>query len=202
MRDDTFLKRVNHDRISSRQVDELIGLAHGLLADGVINHPEAEFLQKWLAANTDLSDQPLIHTLYDRVNEMLSDGCLCAAEQEELFEVLHDLTGKDFELGEILKSSNLPLCKPQPDLDFVGRRYTFTGTFLFGQRKDCEKAVIDRGAEAGSLTQATSFLVVGVYATESWKHSSMGNKILKAAEMRDRGVPISIISEAHWREYL
>lgn len=34
------------------------------------------------------------------------------------------------------------------------------------------------------MAQKTNVLVIGVYATESWKHSSFGNKILKAVEWR------------------
>lgn len=71
---DEFYNRVNGDRISSRQVDELIGISRGMLADGHINQAEVAFLQKWLAANASISDQPLIRTLYRRVNEILSDS--------------------------------------------------------------------------------------------------------------------------------
>ena len=35
--DERALNRVNSDRLQSRQVDELIGLARGLIADGSIN---------------------------------------------------------------------------------------------------------------------------------------------------------------------
>jgi hypothetical protein len=59
-----------------------------------------------------------------------------------------------------------------------------------------------RGAISGSLTKSTDVLVIGCYATESWKHSSFGNKIMKAAEMRNKGVPISIVSEEHWKAHL
>lgn len=45
-------------------------------------------------------------------------------------------------------------------------------------------------------------LTIGAYATESWKHSSFGNKIMKAVEYRDMGVPLSIVSEMHWKAYL
>ena len=34
-----------------------------MAADGDINQAEAEFLQKWLAANVAISQQPLIRTL-------------------------------------------------------------------------------------------------------------------------------------------
>ena len=40
---------VGQDRITSRQVDELVGLARGIAADGMVNQSEVEFLQKWLA---------------------------------------------------------------------------------------------------------------------------------------------------------
>jgi hypothetical protein len=45
-------------------------------------------------------------------------------------------------------------------------------------------------------------LVVGLYATESWKHSSFGTKIIKAVDMREAGAPIAIVSEAHWATHL
>jgi NAD-dependent DNA ligase len=202
MKDETFCNRVGNDRISSRQIDELIGLARGLIADGVLNHKEIEFLQTWLTANVSISDQPLIGTLYDRVEASLADGMVSREEHEDLFDALNSLADRNVDLGEVLKSTTLPLCKPPPEMDFVGRLYAFTGTFGFGQRKECEKAVLARGANVGGVTRNTDFLVIGVYATESWKHSAMGNKILKACELRDEGLPIAIVSEEHWRRYL
>ena len=68
---DKFYNRVSGDRISSRQVDELIGLVRGIAADGTLNVMEVEFLQKWLAANLAISDQPIIRILYERINEVL-----------------------------------------------------------------------------------------------------------------------------------
>lgn len=81
---DEFYNRVGGDRISSRQIDELIGIARGLVADGQINQAEAEFLQKWLAANAAISDQPVIRVLYQRVSEVLADGVLDEHEAAEL----------------------------------------------------------------------------------------------------------------------
>ena len=200
--DEAFYNRVGGDRINSRQIDELIGLARGLVADDVLNQREAEFLQKWLAANLGISGQPLIATLYRRVAEVLSDGVLDADEAAELCDTLDRFSKRDFELGETLKSTSLPLCDPAPVLVFDGRSYCFTGTFNYGQRKHCEAAVLERGGRVGSLTMKTNVLVIGVYATESWKHSSFGTKIMKACELRDEGVPISIVSEEHWAMHL
>lgn len=202
MEDDAFYNRVGGDRITSRQIDELIGIARGLVADGQINQAEVEFLQKWLAANVAISDQPLVHTLYDRVNAVLMDGVLDDEEKVDLLDTLNRFSNRDFELGEVLKSTSLPLCDPAPTLGFPGVRYTFTGTFNYGQRKHCEATVVERGGIAAGLTQKTNVLVIGLYATESWKHSSFGNKILQATEWRERGIPISIVSEEHWVQHL
>lgn len=200
--DPDILNQLGGERISNRQIDELVGIARGLAADGVINQAEVEFLQKWLAANVEISSQPIIRTLYQRVGEVLADGVADETERRELLETLSALADRDFELGEVLKATSLPLCDPAPVLSFPGRRYCFTGTFNFGSRKQCEEAVRSRGAETGSLTKSTDVLVIGLYATESWKHSSFGNKILKACEYRDAGEPIAIVSERHWTGYL
>ena len=197
-KDTAFLNRVGGQRIADRQIDEMIGLARGLIADGRIEQSEVEYLQKWLAANQAITDQPLIAKLYRRVAEILHDGVVDADEKTELLDTLNRFTTRDIELGEVMKSTTLPLCDPAPTLTFDGKRYCFTGTFTYGTRKACEGAVVSRGALAGSLTQKTSILVIGVYATESWKHSSFGNKILQACEWRDGGLPISIVSEDHW----
>jgi len=125
---DEMLNRLGNDRIGSRQVDELVGLARGLAADGDLNHPEVEFLQKWLAANVAVSQQPLIRTLYQRINDVLADGLVDAEEKALLLETLNSFSSRDFELGEVLKASTLPLCDPAPSLSFSGRAYCFTGT--------------------------------------------------------------------------
>ncbi len=199
---DSVINKLSSDRITARQIDELVGLARGIAADGDLNQAEVKFLQKWLAANTVVSDQPVIRTLYARINEVLADGVLDDDEKVMLLETLNNFSSRDFELGEVLKSSTLPLCDPAPALQFSGRTYCFTGTFMFGQRKHCESAVLKRGGQAGGLNRKTQVLVVGAYATESWKHSSFGNKILQASAWRDEGSPISIVSEAHWTAHL
>lgn len=201
-KDPELLNSFGRERISSRQIDELTGLARGLCADRVLNEAEVEFLQGWLAANMVVSGNPIIATLYDRVAEVLADGVADPDERQELLQALEDFSGNDIELGETLKSTTLPLCNPVPDLTFAGQAYCFTGTFSYGGRSQCEQAVVERGGTCGSLTRKTNVLVIGVYATESWKHSAFGHKIVKACEMRDSGIPISIVSEEHWTRFL
>lgn len=194
--------RFGNDRIESRQIDELIGLARGLIADGIINHQEVEFLQKWLVANGAVTGQPIISTLYKRVTEILADGIVDHIEMSELIDTLNRFATGDFELGETLKATSLPLNSPAPILSFTGQTYCFTGTFIFGKRKHCEDAMLERGAMIGGMTKKTNVLVIGAYATDSWKHSAFGNKILQACGLRDSGHPIALVSEEHWVGHL
>ncbi|MDQ7262261.1 BRCT domain-containing protein [Paracoccus sp. PS-1] len=189
-------------RIGEKQVHELIGIARGLLADGHLNDSEIEFLHRWLAANEGARSNPLVSQLIARLNASLADGVIDDDERRDLQETMMALTSNDFELGEVLKSSTLPLCNPAPEILLGGARMCFTGTFTYGTRRECEAAASALGASCGSLTQKTTYLVIGEYATESWKHSSFGNKIMQAVEWRDSGIPISIVSEQHWRRFI
>ncbi len=133
---------------------------------------------------------------------MLSDGILDEQECADLLETLNSFSRGDFEFGEVLKAASLPLCSPAPQLTFPGQKYCFTGTFRYGKRKDCEQAVLERQGSCGPLSKQTDILVIGLYATESWKHSSFGNKILRASAWRAEGIPISIVSEENWGKHL
>lgn len=150
----------------------------------------------------EVSQQPLIRMLYRRVDDALADGITDEDEKVELLDTPSRFANQDFEIGEPLKATTLPLCQPAPVLTFPGLRYTFTGTFNYGQRKHCEAAVIERGAAVGRIAQKTNVLVIGTYVTQSWKHSSFGNKISQAVEWREQGYPISIVSEEHWVSHL
>ena len=187
------------DRLVTRDCDELIGLARGLLADGHLVDSEVRYLYDWLQQHAGICDQPLFTGLLSTIRGILSDGVVDEDEKMELFDVLAQLTGPCLEGGELLQPASLPLTKPAPPLFFSGHRYCFTGTFMFGQRKDCQKVVVDLGGECGSLTKKTDYLVVGTYITESWKHSVCGNKILRAVELQEQGSEIAIVSEMHWK---
>jgi len=194
--------KYNRARLDDRQMTELIGMARGMIADGDLNDREVHFLHKWLAANEVITANPVIAKLVMRIEDVLADGVIDDEERADLIETLTAFTASDFELGEVLKATTIPLCDPTPNVLIPEHRFTFTGTFTFGTRKDCEAAIAERGGLAGSLTKSTRFLVIGEYATDSWAQSSFGRKIEKAAGMRDAGIPINLISEAHWRTYL
>jgi NAD-dependent DNA ligase len=194
---DIFTK-FNRKSIQDRQIDTLIGLSKGITANGVVDLPEAEFLQTWLIQNNH-SDNPIILNLLSKVSDMLEDGILDNEESSELFSILHSISGNKSELGELSKTSTLPLCSPPPRIQFHEKTFLFTGTCAYGTRKDCQSVIQTLGGvNAKTVTKTLDYLVIGTYVTDSWIHESFGRKIEKAIEYRDSGVPLSIITEAHW----
>ena len=193
-----IFNRLNRKNIEDRRIDTLIGLSKGIVADGIVNQTEAEFLLSWLIQNQGNSN-PIILNLLSKVAVMLEDGVLDEDESEELLSVLRKLTGEPGEIGEVAKSTTLPIDSPQPSVEFNGTIFLFTGTFAYGTRKDCHAIAESSGARVSkTVTKSLNYLVLGTYVTDSWAHETYGRKIEKAMEYQKTGCPISIITEEHW----
>ncbi len=188
--------------IDKRLIAELIGMARGIVADNVVDKTELMVLLKWLVANKEITQNPLINLLSEELVNVLNNQELTPKKLDDVVQILKKFTSDDFEIGEVLKATTLPFCLPEPRVLFSNKKFCFTGNFVFGSRKQCEGAVTERGGTAGALTQKTNYLVIGEYATDSWTHSNYGRKIEKAIRYRDRKIPIFIISEKHWRASL
>ncbi|MFC5697432.1 NAD-dependent DNA ligase [Pseudomonas sp. GCM10022186] len=193
-------------RIDRRSADALVGLAAGITADGRINQQEAEFLENWIASNLAHLDDPVINLLYRRLSDMLADGVLDAEEAAELLTTLRNFAGLSTARPRASDNAytpptDLPLCRPAPELKWNGRLFVFTGVMAYGPRKDCEALVIDRGGQIGAgVSKKIHYLVVGAIGNEQWLHSTYGTKIKKAVELRDAGAPLAIVSEEHWQK--
>ncbi|MDH4558378.1 NAD-dependent DNA ligase [Pseudomonas sp. BN417] len=193
-------------RIDRRSADALVGLAAGITADGRINQQEAEFLENWIASNLSQLDDPVINLLYRRLSDMLADGVLDAEEAAELLTTLRNFAGLSTARprasdNAYASPTDLPLCRPAPELQWNGRLFVFTGVMAYGPRKDCEALVIDRGGQIGAgVSKRIHYLVVGAIGNEQWLHSTYGTKIKKAVELREAGAPLAIVSEEHWQK--
>ncbi|MEQ5836707.1 NAD-dependent DNA ligase [Marinobacter sp. NFXS9] len=153
--------RFNRKNIQDRQIDTLIGLSKGIAADSAVNQQEAEFLRDWLIQNRH-SDNPLIINLLEKVSGMLEDNVLDSDESSELLSILRQISGEPSEIGELAKSSSLPINDPLPSLVFEGSKFLFTGTCAFGTRKQCQAAIEDLGGvNVGGVTKSLDYLVLG-----------------------------------------
>jgi len=192
------------DRIFDRSLDELIGISRGLMADGIINQAEAEFLYSWLKDHMQFTGTFPFNVIFERLDEILSDGIVDNDEKEELFNILKALTGDDKEYLKSIqrKSTTLPLDQPAPEVSFEGKKFVLTGIFTVGNRKECKNIISELGGQVqGRITKDTDYLVIGDVASDHWVHTTHGRKIEEAIILKNKGLPIKIISEHHWIKY-
>lgn len=194
----------NRKQRVDRDLDELLGLSKGMLADGVINQTEAEFLHGWLQRNQDVTGHGPAQILYNRIVEMMEDRLLDRQEQEELFNLLQQFTGMVPDLEEVDNvATTLPLDRPFPIVEVPDKTFCFTGRFVSGTRRECEGVVIDRGGLVHPrITAKVDYLVVGYFGSEDWVHTSHGRKIEAAMSVREKGCGIKIVSEDHWLSHV
>jgi NAD-dependent DNA ligase len=191
--------RFNRKSIQDRQLDTLIGLSKGLVADGKIDQTEAEFLHGWLIQCRQANDSPIITNLLEKVDTVLSDGVLDQDEADELLATLHVICGEQSEIGELARPTRLPINEPLPPINFEGHTFLFTGTCVFGSRKQCHEATEKLGGIiAKGVTKSLDYLVIGSYVSDSWAHENYGRKIEKAMTYRDSGQVLAIVTEDHW----
>lgn len=186
-------------KIQDKLMNELVGISFGIIADGKVDKSEAESLQKWLVSNKSVVDNPILNQLLRKIESFLEDGILDSKESIELFSILQKFAGADFQIGELRKSTKLPLDSPVPEIVFDGKKFCFTGTCSYGTRKDCELATIEKGGECQSrITNDTDYLVIGIYVSDAWISTSYGRKIERAMKIKENGGKIKIMGEEEW----
>jgi NAD-dependent DNA ligase len=188
------------ERVAERAISELLGLCKGMVCDGVITQGEAEGLRRWMRANpTALGSYPA-NVLSRRLLRVFEDGQADEEERRDLLELLRAVTGDTPEMDQPMNlATRLPLDEPPPTLAISGSEFVFTGRMLYGTRRECEAAVLARGARVGtSVTKRTGVLVIGVLGSAAWKESTHGTKIIRAVELKESGHPIRIVDEDHW----
>jgi hypothetical protein len=190
----------NRARRTERDICELLGLAKGLVADGVVTDDEARLLRDWTRRHPDAHDYWAVSALCTRLEKAFSDGVIDEAERLDLAELLEALVGG--QAGVIAGAdapTELPLDRPPPRIDWPASVFVFTGKFAFGPRKDCERQVHRLGGDCDpSITQRTNYLIIGTFGSRDWVHTSFGRKIEKAVSYRRSGMRLAIIAEDHW----
>jgi len=192
--------------MKDRNIDELIGLAKGVLADNVVTKEEVDYMLQWVETHFDesgLNEYP-INTIYDRLKTVLSDDKLTPSEANDIENLLKLFTGgKPISDQVVDMSSALPLCSPVPTVDFKDKTFCFTGAFTIGTRTQCESIIKSLGGKPSkSITKKLDYLVIGIIGSGAWIHSSYGRKIEKAVEYRSQNSGISIISEEYLIKFL
>lgn len=208
-------RNLSAKRLTHRTIDELIGLCKGIQADGILHIEEVRFLAQWLKDSLSTIKVWPASILAERINKIMKDGIVDDEEKNDLIELLSEITGYHYgheyvnkSTGEITEnlanaSSLLPLDKPVPEVIFENKFFCLTGKFFTGSRKKCEADIIKRGGKIqSSPNKETAYIVIGLLGSSDWKHSTHGTKIEYGVQLKEKGIPLSIISEEHMAKYI
>tara|TARA_Y100000294_G_C8487527_1_gene309383 strand:+ start:222 stop:857 length:636 start_codon:yes stop_codon:yes gene_type:complete len=103
------------------------------------------------------------------------------------------------ELATNLLMDGVPYDDPVPDIEYQEKHFCLTGKFNYGQRKQCESIIQEKGGFTQKVpTHDTDFLVIGSEISPSWSTESYGRKIEKVFMNRFDGIKTAIVSEEDW----
>jgi hypothetical protein len=105
-----LVKAFRSEAVIDRQIDELVGLIKGILADGMVHQGEIEFLLQWMETNRAARDKWPAKALYPRIVSALADGRMDLDEEREILELLLATVGGNAAPlnGEASDSTALP----------------------------------------------------------------------------------------------
>lgn len=194
--------KYNRLRREDRDVCEVLGLLHGLLADDQVVDKEVVFLAKWLTANGEFATQWPFDRLVLRLGAILQDERIEEVERADLHGVMMEIIGHPSPDYFVNAPTAFPLTKPEPKIAFHQKRFVLTGKFVYGPRKLCQAEIAARGGECDdNVTLQTDYLVIGSLSSRDWISTAWGRKIEKAVQYTQR-CPICIVTEQRWADFL
>lgn len=184
-------------------IQNLNGIMHGILADGIINDSEIVMLKNWI------NDFDFLKGTYpyDEIDSILvsifKDGIISEDERKYLAAVISDfidmtssnnLIKADFD--QLRKEYTIGgICAVNPDVEIENKLFCFTGEST-RTKKEIEKIIIENsGKYSDNLKIDTDYLVVGSQGNQCWAFSCYGRKVEQAHKMRKKGGKIQIINE-------
>lgn len=186
-----------------KSINELLGLARGLMADQQLGDSEIIFLQEWLEDRYSITSSFPGNVIHDRIKDVLEDGIITEEERDYLVNTLNMLIeGRLDELANEVDLTELWFDEVGI-IDFHAMRFCLTGNFVYGPLDVCKSAIESRGGTVTpNVTNEPEILVVGGLGVDEWRSGGLGEKIEAALRLKKEGVPVKIISESTWVEHL
>lgn len=183
---------------------EMVGLVRGVIADGSVSSEEAHRLSEWAKENPEIATRYPANLLARRLERIFTDGRADKRERKRLAAMLAQLAENPSGFGGGYPlATDLPITDPAPEVIFEGQTFVFGGEMAYGPVRACEREVRERGGiSERSINRRTDYLVIGAMAADDWSQASFGELIDEVVEYGERGVPIPIITEAHWADAL
>jgi NAD-dependent DNA ligase len=179
---------------------EMMGLVHGVVADGVVSSDEASRLSEWTRANPETAARWPANILARRLGRIFADGRLDGRERERLAALLAQIAQNPEAIGRGFPlATDLPITHPVPEVIFERQTFVFAGELAYGPTRACEREVMELGGTCErTINRRTDYVVIGALAAADWSQAAFGALIDEVVQYRARGVPIAVINEEHW----
>lgn len=179
-------------------------MVRGVIADGAVSAEEAHHLSEWAKENPEIATRYPANLLARRLERIFMDGRADKRERRRLAAMLGQLAENPTGFGGGYPlATDLPITDPPPEMVFEGQTFVFGGEMAYGPIHACEREVRERGGICErSVNRRTDYLVIGAMAADDWSQAAFGDLIDEVVEYRGRGVPIPIVTEAHWAHAL
>lgn len=185
--------------VLKKSLNELLGLARGLMADQELTDAEILFLHDWLEDRYAITASFPGNVIHARIKDVLEDGIITEEERYYLVETLNKLIEDRLEdLTDEVDLTELWFDEPGI-IDFHSTRFCLTGNFVYGPKEVCKTAIEERGGTVmPKITNDPEILVVGGLGVDDWRTGSLGDKIEAALRLKKEGVSVKIIAEEAW----
>jgi hypothetical protein len=188
-------------RLTDGEVEELVGICRGIVADDELNVAELRFVQSWISSRNHLRYGWPYSVLGPRIEKALEDEVVTQEEGRLLCALIRSLvaTPRSKNLPADSSSFQIPYSNTSEEVSIADAVFCLSGNFVFGEKSTCvAELVIRGGVVVDSVSAEVDYLVVGALGSSEWVHGSYGRKIERAIELYDQlGAPL-ILSEQQW----
>lgn len=170
----------------------LKSLSEKVLEDGKVSTDEAYGLLFTLDNLPNASDDAVVKNLKTLLQESIIDGWIDEGESKKIVVTLRKITDP---IAQISESEHV--------IVFAEKYFCLSGDFDHGPKSQIGSIVEAKGGTIlKSVTKKCDYLIVGGQGSEAWSMGNYGNKVKKALEWQEKGVPVQIISEEELFQHL
>ncbi|WP_375322762.1 BRCT domain-containing protein [Aliivibrio logei] len=184
--------------------NQLLGFLQGITSDDHLNDQEIMKLNDLLNKNNEATEKWPGNVIKTRLNSILADGIIDEEERTDLLQMLKGICGQQFTDTGLAECTATDCFAKDIIIESIENKHIcFTGKFMSGNRKIIESIATKHKANTRKdVVQALDYLVIGSMASRDWKFTSHGRKIEAALSNQQKGLPVKIISEETWIEYI
>ena len=186
------------------KIQQLEGMLHGILSDGMLNDAELRQLNDWLNENDDLCGTYPFDEIYGLLLAAKEDGSISDEEKNMLKAFFSNFidTRESYNIhADDIKKLQSEYCVQRicaicPEITFEGKTFCFTGQSQRAKRDEIAAIIENKGAHfIKGMSRKIDYLVVGADGNPCWAFACYGRKVEQAMNLRKQGYHVVIVHE-------